>query len=1341
MTNIFYEHAGDGVTYNAGDTIIKHAEAGSKVNLITSQKGLAITADTINSTLNALAGKLIYSNYVTGERNLEGSVKIAGGLTSDSVIMATGNILFSEETGKGNGADQIAIPNPPEKQEGTIFNSTLTGDSASDLEYVLGGVVKDGMYKFTEDSSIHVSGEGAIGAKLVKDTVIDASGKTLTINVTDASKTNGGLFQNDKINSTVTADKLVINLDSKSSGQGAHAIHQNDGTMTINGDVDIDVKGDYSTVGVYSHAGSTTINGDVKVKLDGNHGGFGEYGAAGIYAHAGYGGATGGTINVNGNVDISGVGNGLFVNIGGATINANGGKINIVDDSKSTGYSAIYATCGKINMNVTKDESGKATGAGTNDVDITGNVVASVGAVNYVDSGLETEVNLGLTTGKSQLTGVVYNEFPEGGKTVSQRGDSKTFTGAVNLWLQNGATWTNEQQGTLPSVWGGEEFNGSKVTKFTGGSSAETAGNIYQKDSHDLTLDNYSGVTNVFYEHAGDGVTYNAGDTIIKHAEAGSVVNMVTSRKGVTDIGAALNALAQKLTYLNYATVNGSERNLIGYVKLAGGLTSDSVVTVAGNILFSEETGKGSSVDKVEFAEEPEHQIAKSYNSTLTGDRLKDYEYVMGGVVKDGIYKFTEDSSINVGEEGAIGAALSTATTINASGQKLDINLNDATGYSYGISQESDEDSMITADTLKIKFNGSDSDDTSNEKITAHGIHQTKGNLTINGNVNIDMNDDGFAETSGLYSQAGSMDLNGNVAISGVGNSYSAIYAESGKINVNVVKEETGKVIGSGNHDVTIAGNIIAVHKPDMESEINLGLATGNSKLTGIIYNAFEETPVTYSRMAATNTMVTSNANGTGGVNLWLMNGATWTNEQQGNLPANLNDSFSGSYVNNLVGGSNYNHAGIIHQKDGHDLNVDQYSGSTLVWYDHENSGDDVADYKAGNTVIKNASEGAYIRLSTGSEGIHTDDKVSVEKTLAALAQKLIYSANDTNLSAQVQIAGGLTTDRIGMWLGDLSFDENHVGHYSADSAHRIPVLTESEFVKGPRTATMNSMLSWRDMAGDTYHHRRAALDGDEGGVWAKTYGGKNKYNGNNTSFRTNYWAGQVGYDKVLSNGWITGVAFDYRSGDDTYLTGDGKNKAYVLGFYGSKDLGEAGYLDINAKVGHVKNEFTTRNESGSMKSDYSTTGYSLSAMYGKHFGSDKGYLEPQVELTWSRLGSADFSGTVKSLGTLHVTQDAFNSLVGRIGLEAGQNSTHGYYFARLSLAHEFAGDVNTHYLDSDGGTKDPSYDLGGTWTELTVGGTYSISKYTNFYGDFTKGLSGDYKRDWKVNAGVRFRF
>ena len=50
-------------------------------------------------------------------------------------------------------------------------------------------------------------------------------------------------------------------------------------------------------------------------------------------------------------------------------------------------------------------------------------------------------------------------------------------------------------------------------------------------------------------------------------------------------------------------------------------------------------------------------------------------------------------------------------------------------------------------------------------------------------------------------------------------------------------------------------------------------------------------------------------------------------------------------------------------------------------------------------------------------------------------------------------------------------------------------------------------------------------------------------------------------------------------------------------------------------------------------------------------------------------------------------------------------------------------------------------FNLDGTWCDLTVGGTYDLSDKVSFYGDVTKTLTGDYKQDWKVNAGLRFTF
>ena len=105
-TNILYGQDGKG-NIKGGDITIRKAEEGSSVNLITDNRGLntSQTAGTeekalVTKTLDNMARKLNYIGYQKGERNLEGSVTIAEGLTASSAVMKTGEISYSE---RGNG--------------------------------------------------------------------------------------------------------------------------------------------------------------------------------------------------------------------------------------------------------------------------------------------------------------------------------------------------------------------------------------------------------------------------------------------------------------------------------------------------------------------------------------------------------------------------------------------------------------------------------------------------------------------------------------------------------------------------------------------------------------------------------------------------------------------------------------------------------------------------------------------------------------------------------------------------------------------------------------------------------------------------------------------------------------------------------------------------------------------------------------------------------------------------------------------------------------------------------------------------------------------------------------
>lgn len=107
----------------------------------------------------------------------------------------------------------------------------------------------------------------------------------------------------------------------------------------------------------------------------------------------------------------------------------------------------------------------------------------------------------------------------------------------------------------------------------------------------------------------------------------------------------------------------------------------------------------------------------------------------------------------------------------------------------------------------------------------------------------------------------------------------------------------------------------------------------------------------------------------------------------------------------------------------------------------------------------------------------------------------------------------------------------------------------------------------------------------------------------------------------------------------------------------------------------------------------------------------------------------------------MNIHQEAFDSMVGRIGVKAGKEMTNSNIYAMISLAHEFSGDIETSYFAKDGGLKSTTYDLGDTWSELTLGGSVNLSEYSTLYADVTTGLTGDFKHDWEANVGVKFLF
>ena len=425
-------------------------------------------------------------------------------------------------------------------------------------------------------------------------------------------------------------------------------------------------------------------------------------------------------------------------------------------------------------------------------------------------------------------------------------------------------------------------------------------------------------------------------------------------------------------------------------------------------------------------------------------------------------------------------------------------------------------------------------------------------------------------------------------------------------------------------------------------------------------------------------------------------------------------------------------------------LDIAHYSGWETIIYDHENKGADVADYKSGDTVIAKADKDSGVILFTDNTDIDLNSQAEVEAALTALAQKITYrdfAANAANLTGKVRIAEGLTSSGK---TGAMKWDEaTGIGKFDPSSIKWAEIIGgdyETLVMKGVRSAATTSMHSWRDNMQDTYTGADLA---DEDGIFVKALGGKTSSDVKGVKDDNTYRGVQVGFDKALADGWHAGVAFDYRDGDSNYLLGGkGDNQLYSLGVYGVKSFDDRSYLRVAAKAGRVENEYDVYNEIRSLKlhGDYKANAYGLTMEYGKTFGSEESYFTPKAQLTWSKVGSKDYTAhTAKE--SMSIGQDAYSSLVARFGVEAGAKSEKGRVYVGLYGAHEFNGDISASYFAKDGGIKHTSFDGKDTWMEMNIGGSYDLSANCHIYADFSKDFGGDFERKWKASAGLRFEF
>lgn len=1275
------------------DNSIWHVNGASKIDSFSGNKGSIIVAsDAGDISVGDYSGNttVIYNHDADHPTDiLGGSFTIGQANTGSNITLITDNQGITKGFNAYDKAeDQNTVNEVLNKLAQKLFYTANDGKLAGTVKIAEGltassKALKTGNISFSTDATgTKTPGQGFYAYTVKDDSVItdritgDLDKKYVNLGI----ETEKGIYN-------FTQDTVINVTKGDYYSFGLGAIESSGGPITINaGGKNLDVSYHVLKGSDVARAVATPINSgkskDVTItakslKLSTDTTGFR---AQGVYA-------TGGKITIDADTTISTSAqtesNGIYSGNGG-TVTMNG-NLTIQKDSKAANYIALKSDDnGEINVNM---KDGKA-GAGI--VKIDGDVFTqSKETEDYwgdEPTSTSSTVNLALQGKDSSWNGRSLYE-------VTSSGDDSTDYGAFNLWLADGASWANEKNGKEVPIG----FTGSRVTKFTGGSDAAHAGNIFQNDTKKITIDNYSGNTNIFYAHTGNGEAaddYAAGDTIIKSAAAGSQISLITDNTDIAmdneySIANVLNALAGKLTYSAYVK---DEKNLTGFVKIADGLTASSKALQTGNIAFSDKDGKGSLAEgsvtpgvKYPETQKPE---ATEKNQGITGDAKTDYQYKKDGILKeDGSYVFTQDPTKIEVESGA--AVDATDKDINIDTTKAKLELKGETG---------------------IHANGADVTVKGNTSISGNvGINAENGNVTLNGSTNIEGTD--AAINAGTD---GNVDINTNDSALNIKGD---INANGGSIIVN-----SGKASGTINGDVTAANG----------GNVEITLDDANSQITGS-YNVDDDSRVVMNVANGATWNLTDDEDDAEGMSLFRMAKA----------PAAAADK--GLTIN---GGESKAKTGYLNMtKRTKDLNIASYSGWETIIYGHENAGDKDEDYKSGNTIINKAAKDSGVILSTDNSGINMGDKAAVEATLKALAHKLTYTdheENGSNLTGKVQIADGLTASSASKYLGNMRWDENGKGQYVDGSIPWEPTIKEGEYetfvMKGARSAVTTSFHSWRDNMQDTYTGADLA---DEDGIFAKALGGKTSSDVSGLKDSNSYWGAQIGYDKALANGWHTGVAFDYRDGDSDYLLGGkGDNKLYSFGVYGVKKMEDGSYFRVAAKAGRVENEYDVYTElRNKLHADYKANAYGLTAEYGKTFGSEMSYITPKVQLTWSRVGSKDYTGSANNGAIMNIYQDSYDSLVGRLGFEAGMKKAHGSLHAGLYLAHEFNGDIDTRYFAKDGGWKSTSFDGDDTWAELVLGGEYRLGGNSQLYADFARDLGGDFQRKWKLNAGIRLRF
>lgn len=314
------------------------------------------------------------------------------------------------------------------------------------------------------------------------------------------------------------------------------------------------------------------------------------------------------------------------------------------------------------------------------------------------------------------------------------------------------------------------------------------------------------------------------------------------------------------------------------------------------------------------------------------------------------------------------------------------------------------------------------------------------------------------------------------------------------------------------------------------------------------------------------------------------------------------------------------------------------------------------------NTTEEN---GVTVETLTGDlkleAGASVTEKLGSAEKVAGALDSIIGGGAASTLKDN--FVGGEASDMTGAWKYDAA-----TGDVSYEGSRLSPTLTAVTH------ANAANLAQWRyevnhlsERLGDV-RSQNGAL-----GAWARVYGTDAKVSDSVSTKLTNNTI-QVGGDAKVGDTWIVGAAFGYTDNSTDFSNGSADSDGYTLSVYGTAVLPTGSYLDLIGRVGRISTDIDVSTVTP-FKASYDNTTVGLSAEVGHRFDlSQIFYVTPQAELAYGRVFGDDYTGS----NGMKVSQDDFDTLIARIGFQAGANfaDNRGSIYLTASVNHDFLGDT-----------------------------------------------------------------